>query len=257
MVVSIATVSYTHLDVYKSKRPRCPPNNLGARQAFVHRLFGRIADQTPRVLHLVHLLVTSINARRASNALELKAVADIDTGRADLYADAAVDAVAQAFRARVGSFPPRPPRFAALPVIGDVQRIAVEHHELELRVRANVLAHVLAHETGVAIGGGAVEENPEYLPRAKRQLDDAVGQVANWREIADEGQASPQAVSYTHLDVYKRQGFDMVIVVHKQSVFGQLWPPISYCYHRSSVLKSMSRTVAVHAGAGRFASTHR
>ena len=55
-------------------------------------------------------------------------------------------------------------RLAALTVVGDDQRVGVEHHALEAGVGAHVLAHLLAHPAGVAVGREAVEQDPERLP---------------------------------------------------------------------------------------------
>ena len=73
-----------------------------------------------------------------------------------------IDAGVDAARARAA-------RLAALRVVADDQRVAVEHRALEARVRAHVLADLLAHVAGVAVGGEAVEQDPERLPRAERE----------------------------------------------------------------------------------------
>ncbi len=80
----------------------------------------------------------------------------------------------------------------ALGVVGDDQRVAVEHHRLEARVRAHVLAHLLAHEAGVAVGREAVEQDPEGLPGTEVPGDGADAEVADGREVADEGEPRPQ-----------------------------------------------------------------
>jgi hypothetical protein len=85
----------------------------------------------------------------------------------------------------------RAPR-AALLVVGDDQRVLVEHRALEARVRTHVLAHLLAQVAGVAVGGEAIEEHPERLPGAERQRQRLVRQRADRREEAHEGEAGPQ-----------------------------------------------------------------
>ena len=45
-----------------------------------------------------------------------------------------------------------------------IRRVLVEHGALEARVRAHVLADLLAHEAGVSIGGEPVEQHPEQFP---------------------------------------------------------------------------------------------
>src|SRR4029453_15753149 len=86
----------------------------------------------------------------------------------------------------------RAARAAALVVVGDDQGVAVEHRRLEARIRAHVLAYLLAHEPGVAVRGQTIEEDPERFPRPEVQRDRAHAQVADRREIADERVAGPQ-----------------------------------------------------------------
>ena len=88
----------------------------------------------------------------------------------------------------------RAARLAARRVVADDQRVLVEHRALEARVGAHVLADLLAHEAGVAVGGEAVEQDPERSPTgpsAKRAATSAPS-VADRREVADEGEAGPQ-----------------------------------------------------------------
>jgi hypothetical protein len=54
-----------------------------------------VAHQAARVAHLVHHAVADVDAGGAADALVLQALADVDAGRADLHAQAAVDAGAQ------------------------------------------------------------------------------------------------------------------------------------------------------------------
>ena len=61
-----------------------------------HGVFGGIAYQAFFVAHFIHDFVTDIDAGCAADALVLQAIANIDTGRADLHTQRAVDAVAQA-----------------------------------------------------------------------------------------------------------------------------------------------------------------
>src|SRR6185369_18062423 len=103
----------------------------------------------------------AVYAGGAADALVLQALADVDAGRADLHADAAVDAVAL-----VAALPPR---LAARLVVGDDQRVLVEHRALETRVGAHVQADLFAHPAGVAVGGKAVERDPERFPRPGRE----------------------------------------------------------------------------------------
>src|SRR5206468_160974 len=101
--------------------------------------------------------------------LVLQAFADVDAGRADLHAQRAGYALALAepgqcvVRQRAW---PRAARLAARAVVADDHRVLVEHRALEARVRAHVLADLLAHVAGVAVGRDAVEQHPEPLPGA-------------------------------------------------------------------------------------------
>src|SRR5208282_5271111 len=131
------------------------------------RVFGGVADEPRRIAEALHHLVATIDTGRAANAFVLQAATDVDSRGADLHADVAVDAVAQRLVLALDRLGARPARLAALAVVGDHQRVRVEHHALEARIRAHVLAHLLAHEAGVAIGREAVEEDPERLPRAE------------------------------------------------------------------------------------------
>src|SRR5690606_1396743 len=159
--------------------------------ALFERVLGRVADQPARVVHLVHDLVAGVDAGRTVDALDLQAVADVDAGRADLHAQGAVDAVAEPQRRLIRLLRSRAARLAALVVVGHRQRVAVEHHALEARVRTHVLADLLAHEAGIAPGGEAVEQDPERLPRARREAGDLGQELADRREVSDEGDAGP------------------------------------------------------------------
>ncbi len=80
---------------------------------------------------------------------------------ADLYAQFAIDAVAQAQLPMIGVALAGAPRVAAPLVVGHDQRVVVEHDGLKARVGAHVLAHLLAHPAGVDIGGEGEERDPE------------------------------------------------------------------------------------------------
>ncbi len=135
----------------------------------LQRMRGRVPDQSARRTHLVHDVIADVDAGGAGNALDLQTFADVDAGRTHLHAQSAVDAITLALRARVGTTLARAARLAPLLVVGDHQRVAVEHGALEARVRAHVLAHLLAQNARVAVGGEAVEEDPEGLPGTERQ----------------------------------------------------------------------------------------
>src|SRR6185436_12100477 len=109
--------------------------------------------------------VADVDAAGAADALVLQSVADVDARGAHVHAQAAIDARPQRQRGRVGLARARSARLAAGRVVADDQRVLVEHRALEAGVGAHVLAHLLAHPAGVAVGGEAIEGNPEALPR--------------------------------------------------------------------------------------------
>src|SRR5574343_467812 len=163
-----------------------------AAQVAGHGVFGRVADQPLRQADLVHDLVADVDAGGAADALVLQAVADVAAGRADLHAESAIDAVAEAGRFGVDTLLARPARFAALRVVGDDQRIRVEHHALEAGIGAHVLAHLFAHEAGKQVGETTVEEDPEGLPGAEVAAADVGDQLVDRREVGNQREAGPQ-----------------------------------------------------------------
>ena len=93
-----------------------------------------VANQAARPADLVHDRVTGVDAGGAVHAFHLRAVADIDAGRADRDALLAVDAIAEAAARRVvPRFRPRckrPALFAALMIVGDDHGVLVEHRSI-------------------------------------------------------------------------------------------------------------------------------
>ena len=61
----------------------------------LQRVLRGVADQPLGVAHLLHDLIADVHAGRAADALVLQALADVDSGGADLDAERAVDAVAE------------------------------------------------------------------------------------------------------------------------------------------------------------------
>src|SRR5262249_47883608 len=153
-----------------------------ARGLVVERVLGGVTDQPARAAHLVHHLVAGVDAGRAGDALDLQALADIDAGGTHLHAPGAVDAVAETLRARIRAALAGATRLTAFLVVGDDQRVLVEHGALEARVGTHVLAYLLAQVAGVSIGGEAVEEHPEGFPGSERQRQHLVRQHADRRE---------------------------------------------------------------------------
>ena len=68
----------------------------------------------------------------------------------------------------------------------------VEHRTLEACIGTHVLADLLAHPAGIAIGGKRIEQNPEGFPGPEPKADDFMLQQLDRREVADEGQAGPK-----------------------------------------------------------------
>ena len=77
------------------------PHNIGVHAG--HGVFRGVANQPFLIAHLIHDLVTDIDAGGAADALVLQAVANIDPGRAHLYTQGAIHAVTQARLLRVGT----------------------------------------------------------------------------------------------------------------------------------------------------------
>ncbi|MNR03566.1 hypothetical protein D3C85_1194640 [compost metagenome] len=123
------------------------------RLATLQLMFGGIADQSPGVAHFVHDRIAGVDARGATDAFHLQAIADVDAGRADLYAELAIDAIAQT---DLGGFDlafARATVFATGHVVGNGQGVFVEHHALEPRIRAHVHAHRFTQPAGIDVGG--------------------------------------------------------------------------------------------------------
>src|SRR6185312_7340077 len=104
----------------------------------------------------------------------------------------AVDAFAETQHLQVGAAPTLAARLAARLVVAHDHRVAVEHRALEARIRAHVLADLLAQEAGVAVGRKPVEVDPEPFPGAKAQREGLRPERLDRREVADEGEAGPQ-----------------------------------------------------------------
>ena len=81
-------------------------------------------------------------------------------------------------------------------MVGDDQCVRVEHCALKTRVGAHVQAYLFAHETGVAVGGKAVEQDPEGFPGSEARAKQLVDEHVYGGEIGDEGKAGPERESY-------------------------------------------------------------
>ncbi len=181
---------HQHRRIDEHARPQHAAQHLRLRPAVRHAVLRGIADEPARVLHLVHHGVARIHAEAAADAFVLQAVADVDAHGADLHAQRAIDAIAQAPGPVVHRLVARAARLAADLVVRDDEGVLVEHRALEARIGAHVLADLLAQEAGVAVSGEAVEGHPEELPGAlqRHQLG---AQLADGHEVAHEGKARP------------------------------------------------------------------
>src|SRR5690606_35240237 len=163
-------------------------------------VLGGVADEPPRVVHLVHDGVAGVDTGCAADTFDLQTVADVDARRANLYAHGAVDAIAQAHGLVVGVLLAWPAFLSATRVVGDDQGVLVEHHALEAGIGAHVDAHLLAQETDVAIGGEEAEADPDHRTSAdltgnqiRHQFADRCG-VSYKGDAAGQGYAEPDAV---------------------------------------------------------------
>ena len=113
-------------------------------------------------MHLEHDGVAGVDAEAALDAAELRALANVDAGRAGRDALMAVDAVAGrlARRLRLGGFLQGHPRFAAVAAVADVERVDIRQRRLDARPRAHVEADLLAHEAREIIGGEGEDADP-------------------------------------------------------------------------------------------------
>src|SRR5690606_3652983 len=127
----------------------------------LHSVLGRIADQATLIAHAIHHIVATVDTGATADTFILQTIADIDSGRTNLHADIAIDAIALAYRPGVDALAARTTWIATLLIVGHDQRIGIEHHALEARIRAHVNAHLLAQYTGEKIGKGGIEQAPE------------------------------------------------------------------------------------------------
>ena len=156
------------------------------------RILCRIADESARVVHLVHDLVTRIDTGRAADALVLQAIADIDAGRANLDANTTIDAVPLGKGLWIHALLACTTRLSTSLIVGDRQRIRIEHHALEARIGTHVLANLLPHDPREEICKTAVEEDPEDLPGAEAQGRNRSEQFLERTEIGHKGEAGPE-----------------------------------------------------------------
>src|SRR5205814_1233002 len=92
------------------------------------------------LLDALHDRIAGVGTLPARDALELQALADVDTSGAGHDASSAVDAITMTGRLGLALAA----RLAAARVVADEQRFGVEQHRLQARVGADDRAHLLA-----------------------------------------------------------------------------------------------------------------
>jgi len=161
--------------------------------------FRVVAHQATRETHLVHDGVAGVDAQSAGDALVLKAIADVDTGRTNLHAEVAVDAVAVSQCLALGQGAQAGARrhasrgtLAAFAVVMHAERGGLVHRPLETTVRADEGADMFAqHARGdkgrKGQGDGGDVSGGRRLPH--HQVDQ---QGLGMTEIEHEGQRGPE-----------------------------------------------------------------
>src|SRR5581483_10085925 len=124
---------------------------------------GIIGDQPCRPPDLAHHRIAGVDAEAALDAAQTRAVADVDSGRADGNALVAVDAVAGRLspEARRGGLLDRHARLAVIEAVADVEGILVGERRLDARPRAHIEADLLAHVAGERIGREGQNADPD------------------------------------------------------------------------------------------------
>ncbi len=138
---------------------------------------------------LVHHRVAGVDAQRAGDAFELLAVANVDACGADGDAGVAVDAIAGQQPLRLCLLLAAHARLAAPVIVGDDQRVLVEHGRLDARPGAHVDADLFAHDATKNIGGGRQDGDRGVGDERRLSGGEIVGQGGCVREIEDPGAA--------------------------------------------------------------------
>ncbi|EKD97119.1 MAG: hypothetical protein ACD_23C01062G0001 [uncultured bacterium] len=192
-------------------------------------------------MHLVHHGIAGIHAKATANAFVLQALADINTHRAHLNTQGAVDAVAQPLGLVVHRLDSGTTRLASGFVVGDDERVSIEHRALETGIGTHVFAHLLPHKTGIAVGGQSVEKHPENLPAASKSQQLRT-QIPNWHKITHKGETGPKGHGHPYgllqellADLFKCPGaciqpqtrtaisLDLVLNPHEHLGVDRLW----------------------------------
>ena len=152
-----------------------------------------IGNQPRRPADLLHDGVAGIDAQPALDAFELRAVADIDAGRADIHALPAIDAIAggKTFEPKLFALLDGGARLAAVVAIGDIQRVFVGQRGLDARPRAHIGADLLAHVAGERIGRGGQNADPDIGDERRVAGREVLHQRRSVGEIQNPGAAGP------------------------------------------------------------------
>ena len=120
-----------------------------------------IGDQAGWTVDLGHHVITGIDAQAALDTAQIRAVADIHTGRADSDTLLAIDTITDrvACGAQGCRLFDRHALLAAVITIGHIERVLIGQCGLNTRPRAGIETNLLAHQTGKGIGGEGEHEN--------------------------------------------------------------------------------------------------
>jgi hypothetical protein len=155
------------------------------------RILGGVADQPLGVIHLFHHIV----ARRRC----MPRIRCIDTAIRHGYRfPPDTPAHKWSNRCNVQATSPRDSRPACAspealrePIVGNDQRIGVDHGALKPRIGTHVDAHLLTQPSSISIGGKAVEQIPRRSPMGRCQASVLFTQFEDRSEVADEGKSGP------------------------------------------------------------------
>ena len=151
-----------------------------------------IADEAGGIAHLFHDIVAGVDTSSAGDALELQAIANIDAGGADLNAEQAIDAITQSLCLRVDTMLARSTRFTTCVIIGDDQRVTIEHDALEAAVGAGIHTDLLPHPAGIEIGGGGENADPDPFTDVGVAVQQGRNEFTDGGKIADEDDPGQQ-----------------------------------------------------------------
>ena len=129
-------------------------------------VFSGVSNQSLGLIDFFHDFVTHIDTGCAANALVLQAITDINAGRANLYTESAVYTVTKSGLFCINAFLASSAWFTAIFIVGNQQRVLVEHNALETRIRAHVNTNLFTQPAGITVGGKTIKQDPEDAPGA-------------------------------------------------------------------------------------------